>query len=230
MVQIRIMKQRSLVSPAARKRAKRAGGTTRPASAPKGAPPRSPGRPRSAEAHRAILQAAIALVREVGYDAVTMDAIAARAGVGKATVYRRWKAKETLVAEGIGLIVSAIPVPDTGSTRGDLDQLMRAARGMYGDPATSALLSGLIAAMARSAPIASAVRSGFVATWREAVAAVLARGVARGELRAGLDLELANDLVTGPLLQRFLIVGGAVDERLTRGVVEAVMRALAPAR
>lgn len=166
-------------------------------------------------------------MREVGYDAVTMDAIAARAGVGKATVYRRWKGKETLVAEGIAMIVSAIQVPDTGSTRGDFDMLMRAARGMYGDPATSALLSGLVAAMARSAPIARAVRTGFVATWRESVARVVERGIARGDLRRGIDLELANDLITGPLLQRFLILGQPVDERLTSDVVDAVMRGLA---
>jgi AcrR family transcriptional regulator len=188
----------------------------------------SPGRPRSEEAHDAILRAAIALIRQVGYDAVTMDGIAAEAGVGKATVYRRWKAKEALVADAIRGIMLAVPVPDTGSTGGDLRALLRAALGMYRDPATGALLSGLVAAMARSAPIARAVRSGFGAVWRDAVGAVLRRGMARGELRAGLDLDLAIDLLSAPFFYRYLMTGGRVDESLARDVVGVVMRGLAP--
>jgi AcrR family transcriptional regulator len=203
--------------------------------APEAAPPplppaeeggRRPGRPRSEEAHGAILDAAIALIREVGYDAVAMDAIAARAGVGKATVYRRWSAKELLVAEAIEGIVRAIPVPDTGSTRGDVLALMRAVMGMYQDPSTGLLLSGLVAAMARSTPIAQAVRSGMVAKWHDAMRAVLTRGVARGELRAGLDVELAIDLLAGPLFYRYLMLGQQVDERLVRGVMTHVLRGL----
>lgn len=192
------------------------------------ATPRGPGRPRSEEAHGAILGAAIELIREVGYDAVTMDGIAARAGVGKATVYRRWKQKETLVAEAIGRIVSAIPVPDTGSTEGDLMALMRSTLAMYNDPSTGPLLSGLVAAMARNARIAHAVRSGFVATWIDIGRLLLRRGVARGDLRADLDPELALELLAGPLLHRYMITGGPVDEPLARGVVRAVLRALAP--
>ncbi|HEX8693791.1 MAG TPA: TetR/AcrR family transcriptional regulator [Longimicrobium sp.] len=189
---------------------------------------RRPGRPRSEEAHGAILEAAVALIREVGYDAVAMDAIAARAGVGKATVYRRWASKEALVVEAVGRIVRAIPVPDSGTAEGDLLLLLRSAVRMYQDPASAMLLSGLVAAMARSAPIAEAVRTGFVATWREAVRRVLERGQARGELRRGLDLELAIDLLGGALFYRYLLTGGPVDERLTRGVVDAVLRGLAP--
>ena len=170
----------------------------------------------------------MALIREVGYDAVAMDAIAARAGVGKATVYRRWASKEALVVEAVGRIVRAIPVPDSGTAEGDLLLLLRSAVRMYQDPASAMLLSGLVAAMARSAPIAEAVRTGFVATWREAVRRVLERGQARGELRRGLDLELAIDLLGGALFYRYLLTGGPVDERLTRGVVDAVLRGLAP--
>jgi len=77
--------------------------------------------------------------------------------------------------------------------------------------------------MARSAPIADAVRRGFVGRWRDVVHAVLERGVARGELRADADLALAIELIAGPLFHRFLVTGGAVDEalglrlRITRG-------------
>ncbi|HEU0054284.1 MAG TPA: TetR/AcrR family transcriptional regulator [Longimicrobium sp.] len=189
---------------------------------------RGPGRPRSGEAHAAILDAAVALIREVGYDAVTMDGIAARAGVGKATVYRRWKAKESLVVEAIGRIVAAMPMPDTGSARGDVMAVMLGNLRLYQDPASGALLSGLVAAMARSEPIARAVRDGFVATRHAALRTVLARGSERGELRAGADLDLAVELLNGPLFYRFLISGGPVDEALARGTVDAVLRALAP--
>lgn len=189
---------------------------------------RRPGRPRSQEAHGAILSAAISLIREVGYDALAMDAIAARAGVGKATVYRRWATKETLVAEAIERIVRTFSVPDTGSTEGELQAVMLDSVRLYQDPATRGLLAGLVAAMARSERIAQAVRSGFVAARRDALRQVLERGVARGDLRQGLDLELALDLLSGPLVFRALITGGPVHERLTRGIVEAVLRGFAP--
>lgn len=189
---------------------------------------RSRGRPRSEEAHVAILVAAVALTREIGYDAVTMDGIAARAGVGKTTVYRRWSSKELLVTEAIGRIVRSFPVPRTGSLEGDLLQLMLQAIAMYRDPASLALLSGLVAAMARSTPIAEAVRRGFVASWREAVRSVLTRGVARGDLRADTDVELALDLLGGPPFYRFLITGTAIDERLARALVATLLRGFAP--
>ena len=189
---------------------------------------RARGRPRSSAAHDAILAASIALIREVGYDAVTMDGIAERAGVGKATVYRRWKGKETLVAEAVGRIVERMTEPDTGSVEGDLLVLLRGDAQLYADPASRLLLSGLVAAMARSAPIARAVRDGFVATRRAAMHRVLERGAARGELRKPLDIELALDLLNGVPFYRYLITDGPIDERLARAVVKAVVRAFAP--
>jgi AcrR family transcriptional regulator len=189
---------------------------------------RPPGRPRSEEAHAAILGAAIALVREVGYDNVTMDGIAARAGVGKATVYRRWSGKETLVADAIEGIMRAVPVPDTGTTRGDLARLLLAALAMYRDPATGPLLSGFVAAMARSEVIAAAIRNGFNARWREAMRAVLRRGATRGELRRRLDLDLVIDVASAPLFYRYLMTGGLVDERLVDDVVAVTLRAFGP--
>jgi AcrR family transcriptional regulator len=185
-----------------------------------------PGRPRSEEAHAAILSAAVALVREVGYDNVAMDAIAARAGVGKATVYRRWKSKEALVADAIQAIVRAVPVPDTGTLAGDLLALLRVALGMYRDAATGPLLSGLVAAMARSERIAQVVRNGFGGAWRDAVRRMLRRGIARGELPADVDLELAIDLLSAPAFYRYLFTGGPVDERLMEDVVAVVLRGL----
>ena len=191
-------------------------------------PVRRRGRPRSEAAHDAILDAAITLVREVGYDAVTIEGIAARAGVGKATLYRRWSGKETLVVEAIERLTSvAMRVPDTGSTAGDVRVLMRVVQAMYADPSTPLLLSGLVAAMARSASIASAVRSSFVANWRDAMRAVLVRGTTRGDIAPGVDLELALDLLSGAAFHRALIGGGRIDDAFMRGVVHIVLRGLA---
>jgi Transcriptional regulator len=179
------------------------------------------------DAHAAILGAAIELIREVGYDALGMEAIAARAGVGKATVYRRWTSKELLVAEAIGQLVRTVPVPDTGAVESDVLALMRTTTAMYRDPATTALLSGLVAAMARSEHVGEAVRSGFVARWRDGMRQVLHRAMARGELRVDTDVDVALDLLSGPLFYRFLMRGVPIDERFTRTIVKTVLRALA---
>jgi AcrR family transcriptional regulator len=196
--------------------------------AARGASSRPPGRPRSKAAHVAILAAAIDLTREVGYDALAMDAIAARAGVGKATVYRRWPSKEAIMAEAVEWIVRLVPTPDTGHVEGDLLVLMLATMRMYQDPATGPLLSGLIAAMVRSPLIAEKIRRGFIGVRLEAMREALRRGVSRGELRADLDLELTLDLLSGPMLFRSLVTGGRVDEEMTRGILRVVLRGLTP--
>ena len=186
------------------------------------------GRPRSHQAHTAILEAALALTREVGYDAVTIEGIAAWAGVGKSTVYRRWPSKELVIAEAVTRIVRAVAPPDTGTVEGDVLILMRVTTAMYNDAATGLLLSGLVAAMARSDRVADAVRSGFVAVWRDATRTVLRRAAARGELRKNLDIDLALDLLSGPLFYRYLMLGRGLDERFTKSVITTVLRGLAP--
>jgi AcrR family transcriptional regulator len=189
---------------------------------------RAPGRPRSPEVHGAILDAAIALIREVGYDAVTMDGIAVRAGVGKAALYRRWTSKEALVVEALGRLVATMPVPDTGTLADDVRLIMRAHLHMYADPASGLLLSGIVAAMARSKPIARAVRRGFVATRHDALRTALARGVARRELRDDVDLDLVVEMLNAPLFYRYLLSGRRVDEALVAAVTASVLRAFAP--
>lgn len=184
---------------------------------------RTPGRPRSEAAHLAILRAAIAEVRAVGYDAATIEAIAARAAVGKATLYRRWRTKEALVCEALAHIMRSLPTPDTGSIRGDLHALLREQRALYADPATAGLLSGLVAAMHRSVAIARVVRGTFYASRRAAMVETLRRGVRRGELRRALDIELALDVLNAPLFYRFLFTGEPLDERLVRGVINVFL-------
>jgi AcrR family transcriptional regulator len=189
--------------------------------------PRPRGRPRSIAAHEAILGATLTLLREVGYDALTIEGVAARAEVGKKTIYRHWSSREALIADAVKRIVNEIRIPDTGSTKGDLLALMRDAVRVYRDPDNARLMPGLIAAMSRSEQIADIVRSGFLADRRRAIAQVLDRAVARGDLRATLDRELALDVLGGPLFYRLLITGGPIDERLARGVVDLMLHGFA---
>jgi AcrR family transcriptional regulator len=188
------------------------------------------GRPRDARADRAILAATIELIAEVGAHDFRMDEVAERARVGKAAIYRRYRSKTELVSAAVAVLVSEIAVPDTGSTRGDLLALMREAVEVYRDPIRGGAMPGLVGAMRQYPELAGAVRDGFLAKRREALRAVLDRGVARGDLRADIDSELALDVLGGALFYRLLITGGPIDERLAEGVAELILRGFAPVR
>jgi AcrR family transcriptional regulator len=190
--------------------------------------PRALGRPRDERADRAILRAAIELIAAQGVRELRMDDVAGRARVGKATIYRRYRSKEELVTAAVSALVSEITVPDTGSTRADLAALMRSAVEVYSDSVDAAVMPSLVDAMSRDAALARSVREGFLAGRREALRAVLERGVERSDLRADLDLELALDVLAGPLFYRLLITGGPIDRRLADGVVELILRGFAP--
>jgi AcrR family transcriptional regulator len=168
---------------------------------------RRPGRPRSPEAHAAILRAALELAVEGGLRGLSMEAIAARAGVGKATIYRRWKTKEALFVEAIGLIAFTPEVPDTGSARGDFEAVSGAAVGRMA-PEAFRMLPRLMADAADDPELREALHTALVRPRRAAIAAILRRGIERGELRADLDIDLVSDMVIGPLIARVLLSGG----------------------
>jgi len=187
-------------------------------------PARAPGRPRDPRTDEAILSATLQLLAEDGAHDLRMDGVARRAGVGKAAIYRRYDSKDQLMTAAIARTVSEIKIPDTGSTRGDLLELMRQAVAVYTDPTMAGLMPGLIAAVRRSPELAKAVSEGFLTRRRAALSLVLKRGVGRGDLRSDLDLELALDVLGGPLFYRLLVTGGPIDEQLAAGVVELIMR------
>jgi AcrR family transcriptional regulator len=189
-----------------------------------------PGRPREARADRAILSAALGLMAERGVPELRMDDVAARAGVGKAAIYRRYRSKDELVAAAVAALVSEIAVPDTGSTRGDLLALMRDAVEVYSDSVAAGAMPSLVEAMSRSPELARAVRDDFLEGRRAALREVLERGVERCDLRADLDVELALDVLGGPLFYRLLVTGGPIDERLATGVVDLILQGFAPDR
>ena len=189
------------------------------------------GRPRDARADRAILHATRELIAERGIHEFRTEDVAARAGVGKGAIYRRYPSKDELVTAAVGAMVDdEIQVPDTGSTRSDLLALMREAVELYRGSLPGRLMPNLVSAMAQRPELARTVRDGFLAGRRAALTQVLARGIERGDLRADLDLEFALDVFGGPLFYRLLITGGPIDDQLADAVAELILRGFAPDR
>jgi AcrR family transcriptional regulator len=187
------------------------------------------GRPRDARADRAILEATRELIAELGLYEFRTEDVAARAGVGKGAIYRRYRSKDELVTAAIAaLVTEEIVVPDTGSTRGDLLLLMQEAVELYRGSLARRLMPNLISAIAQKPELARAVRDVFLAGRRAALAEVLRRGVARADLRPDLDLELALDVLGGPLFYRLLVTGGPIDEQLAEGVADLILRGFSP--
>jgi AcrR family transcriptional regulator len=186
------------------------------------------GRPRNTHADGAIVAATLDLVADVGISGLRVEDVSARAGVGRSAIYRRYESKSSLVAAAIAALVSEISLPDTGSTRDDLLALMADAVAVYSDPLRAGVMPSLVAAMRHEPELASAIREGFLTKRRDALRAVLERGVARGDLRADLDTELALDVLGGPLFYRLLITGGPLDASLVEGVADLILRGFAP--
>ena len=190
---------------------------------------RPPGRPRSAEADRAILRAAVDLLADEGYGGVTMEGVAARAGVGKATVYRRWPCKSALVVDAVDTCrESALQPPDTGSVRGDLLAFVQGFMHHLRTSDAGRVMPALVAELSRSPELASAFRENFVAPRRARVLEAVRRGVERGEVRDGVDADLVADGVVALLMHRVLVTGMAIDDELPERVVDLLCRGICP--
>ena len=184
------------------------------------------GRPRNEQSTADILAATLELVAEVGLAALTMDAVAARAGVSKATIYRRWSSKEQLLLDAWMSAVQRPIAPDTGTLHGDLTAMLAA---LVDNPLAGAdvqrVYPQMVAASKVNPDVAVAYRA-FIAERRRPMRAVLERAVARGELSAEIELDLVHDLLVAPLLYRWLITDGPVDQRLTTQIVDIELSGL----
>lgn len=181
------------------------------------------GRPRSAECDRAILDAAAELFVELGYDGVTMEGVAALAGVGKATVYRRYPAKVDLVmavAEQLGERKG--PVPDTGNVRDDLLALGRTYRRFLTGTDTGRAIPAMVAAKAQCAELAAA-HARYVEQRQAAAAVVVERAIERGELPEGTDALLVIEMVVAPLFHRVVVSGLTVSDGYLATLVDTVL-------
>ncbi len=172
------------------------------------------GRPRDPRSHEAIVGATTELLVEVGYAATSIGAVAARAGVGKDTVYRRWRGKPELVFEAVFTTTDDAPVPDTGTLAGDLTVLLQGLVDEFHAPAAAAALPGLLADFAADPVLKARIRSDFLAPSKERLVIVFERAVARGEIAAGTPVDLVLDTLAGSVFFHVGLIGEHPDPRL----------------
>ena len=177
---------------------------------------------RSRRAESAILDATIALLGEVGFGGLTIDGIAARAGVGKATIYRHWSSKAEVAIEAFRAFIPPIEDPDTGSFADDVRSVLhQMADGLSNSP-LAGILPSLVEAAERDAEVERLFKD-FGTTRRNVFRGVFTRAAARGELRDGLDHDLAIDLLVGPIFTRRLITRGPLNRKHANAVLDMLL-------
>ena len=181
------------------------------------------GRPRSTECDNAILDSAVAEYASGGLEGMSVDAVAARAGVSKATIYRRYPSKVDLViAAATYLCVENSVHCDTGTLRGDLTTMLRNLRANLVDPVFGVAKVRLVADALHSEELARAHRD-LVLQRRQQTLAMLQRAIDRGELRADIDLEFATDELGAPVFYRYLLMHEIVDDAYLTHIVDSFM-------
>jgi AcrR family transcriptional regulator len=185
---------------------------------------RRPGRPRSERARRAILRAAADLLLDEGTAQISMDAVAERAGVSKATIYRWWPSKERLALDALLEWAGTGGSPrDTGSLRGDLLSLVRPwVREIRRRP-FGRVIAALVTAAQSDPAFAEDYRRHFVEQRRAPMRAAFERAIARGEAPADLDVEVALDLIYGPVYHRLLHGHAALTDRFAASVIDLAL-------
>ncbi len=185
---------------------------------------RKPGRPRSAEADQAILRTTLELLATEGLRGLSVEQVAERAGVGKATIYRRWSTKRELAEAALNAFFAQLEppaVPDTGNVRGDLRELARLRLGLLPITGAHLLLPRLAMESVDDPHLYRLIRKIFIEPERAIFVEIFRRGVERGELREDLDLALAADIFRGPLVFRLLM--SRSDLKQARAIVEPVI-------
>ena len=188
---------------------------------------RPPGRPRSERARRAILQAANELLESEGFAAVTVEAIAERARVSKATIYRWWPNRAAVVMDGfLSIVSSEVPFPHTGRAREDIRIHMRRLAEAFGGK-MGRTVAALIAEGQADPELAEALRSRWLSVRRVEVRDILELGIERGELRDDIDLEVAVDVLYGPIYYRMLVGHARLDEAFADVLADHIFAGLA---
>ena len=181
------------------------GATATPGAAPAR---RAPGRPRSARADAAIVRATLELLVQDGYRALTMERVRERAGVGKATLYRRYGSKEALVKAAVVHLHADLPAVDTGSLRSDVVALAEAALGRVESTGAASLIPRLLSEVVDDPEMHAIFSANLVEPRRRILREIIVRAQARGELRGDVDVELCVDMLAGPLVYRVIVDGG----------------------
>jgi AcrR family transcriptional regulator len=186
---------------------------------------------RSERSRQAILTAAHELVREVGYRKLTIEAIAARAGVGKQTIYRWWPSKGAVVLDGMLAAVNDpddLSLPDTGDIDADIRGVVRAIVEELADPTLSGTSRALTIEMQDDPDLADTMLQRLLAPQLAAVADRLRSAQEAGQLRPDLDLRVAVEMIVGPLYHRWLLRTAPLTEAYADTVTDLALRALKP--
>ena len=189
--------------------------------------PRRPGRPRNASYDKIILDATLEILVARGYSGLTIEGVAARTGVGLPTIYRRWPTKAALAIAALDALGGRLTQPtayDSGNLRDDLRAFQRERIAQMNLPAFRAIMAGLMSESTTGHELISALEPG-IQRRQAAVSAALQRGVDRGELRPGVDFELVNDLLVGPLFLKSVLLGQRLRRGLADQTVDAVLAA-----
>jgi AcrR family transcriptional regulator len=182
---------------------------------------------RSERVEAAILAATRELLAEGGVRDLTVEGVAARSGVAKTTIYRRWRSKDELaLAVLIEMVQTVAPVAARGDTRAELIALVQGAVRVLGKTLMGSIMQGLVPELARGSELALAFRDRVVGLRRAEVERVLLRGVERGDLRADIDIGLTHELLFGAVYYRLFLSGGPMDRKLAERIVDALLPAL----
>ncbi|MER7183369.1 TetR/AcrR family transcriptional regulator [Streptomyces hyaluromycini] len=181
--------------------------------------PQAAGGPRSLAK---ILDAARAVLSEHGYPALTIEAVAAAAGVGKSTIYRWWPNKEALVADALAEVFRADDIPDLGDTHAELRYAVDMTIDNYANEDIAASLPALAAGLLPHPELMTRFREAFLFRKRENIAVALRRAVGRGDLPDDLDTDLVQDIWAGTILYRRLMTGSSLDADLAEHLVRLV--------
>jgi AcrR family transcriptional regulator len=187
------------------------------------------GRRRSERSHEAIIAATQELLVERSYPELTIEAIAARAGVGKQTIYRWWPSKAALVLEAYLAGSDAVALPAEGKTaREDIRALLGWLIAVLAQPIGGHVVAGLVADLQHDADLAEGFHRDVVPARRAAMLAALERARARGEIRADTDLELAVDTLHGAVFYRLLLSGEPLDDAFVERLASQVLDGVTP--
>jgi len=187
---------------------------------------RRPGRPRSEQAEQAIIEATLDLFGEQGFEGVCVEAVAARAGVGKATIYRRWANKEELLLAALGSMKSPIPEP-TGSVRDDLVAHLTVMCADKADPRKARRYALLLGEGQKYPRLMTRYKETVIGPRHDAIRAIIRRGIASGELRADTDIEIALLALTGTVLAKEKAADGELNGEFATRIVDELLLGLA---
>src|SRR5579871_5704512 len=189
---------------------------------------RRPGRPRSEQAEQAIIEATLDVFAEQGFEGVCVEAVAARAGVGKATIYRRWPNKEELLLAAFGSLKSPFPEPKGESARDDLLAMVKVMCADKSDPRKARRYALLLGEGEKYPRLMARYKETVVQPRRDVMRSVLRRGIETGELRPDTDVEVAVLALTGAVMARDKSADGSFDGDFAARVVDELLHGLAP--